>query len=69
VEESSVFYLLEAGEAVSIRFETAVMETFAWILEHPMTGAPRAFLSQRLSGLRMRGPKSSARIVFDLLPR
>jgi len=53
VEESSLFYLVHASEAVSVRFEAAVMETCAWILENPTSGARREFLSPRLSGLRM----------------
>ena len=53
MEESSLFYLLEASEAVAARFEDAVQETYAWILENPTSGAPREFLAVKLSGLRM----------------
>lgn len=53
VEESSFFYLLEASEAVSERFEEAVRATYAWILENPGSGAPRELLSPRLTGLRV----------------
>ena len=53
VEESALFYLLEASEAVAARFEDAVQEAFAWILENPTSGAPREYVSLRLSDLRM----------------
>jgi toxin ParE1/3/4 len=53
VEESALFYMIEANEAVATRFEEAVRNTFDWILENPAAGAQREYLSPRLSGLRL----------------
>ena len=53
VEQSSLFYLLEGGEPLSLRFEEAVCDTYRWLLENPCAGSPRPSLSPRLSGLRM----------------
>jgi len=53
VEESSLYYLVKEGERLSRRFEEAVSKTYDRILESPLAGAPREFLSPELSGLRM----------------
>lgn len=64
IEDVVDFYAREAGEAVAMRFVTALETTLAGICARPALGSPRFGHELGLPGLRSRGIRRFPYLVF-----
>lgn len=64
IDEAIDFYLVEAGEAVALRFIVALHATLSALGAQPAAGSPRSAQELDLPGLRSRSLRRFPYVVF-----